>query len=116
MIELISEIKQKNDGVFPLVDANNVRGGVYSVISLQDRNNIPAVRKKQGMLCYVQEVDKYYKLESTGAWTEWTVKATGIPIYDQELIDKATQLPDKYITIANKETDLNNQPFSREIK
>ena len=116
MIELISEIKQKNDGVFPLVDANNVRGGVYSVISLQDRNNIPAVRKKQGMLCYVQEVDKYYKLESTGAWTEWTVKATGIPIYDQELIDKATQLPDKYITIANKETDLNNQPYSREIK
>lgn len=68
------------------------------------------------MLCYVQETDKYYKLESTGAWTEWTVKATGIPIYDQELIDKATQLPDKYITIANKETDLNNQPFSREIK
>lgn len=116
MIELISEIKQKNNGVFPLIDNNNIRGGAYSVISLQDRNNIPKIRQKQGMLCYVQETDKYYKLESTGAWTEWTVKATGIPIYDQELIDKATQLPDKYITIADKETDLNNQPFSREIK
>ena len=116
MIELISEIKQKNNGVFPLIDNNNIRGGVYSVISLQDRDNIPKIRQKQGMLCYVQETDKYYKLESTGAWTEWTVKATGIPIYDQELIDKATQLPDKYITIADKETDLNNQPFSREIK
>lgn len=116
MIELISEIKQKNNGVFPLIDNNNIRGGAYSVISLQDRDNIPKIRQKQGMLCYVQETDKYYKLESTGAWTEWTVKATGIPIYDQELIDKATQLPDKYITIANKETDLNNQPFSREIK
>lgn len=116
MIELISEIKQKNNGVFPLIDNNNIRGGVYSVNSLQDMYNIPKVRQKQGMLCYVQEADKYYKLESTGAWTEWTVKATGIPIYDQELIDKATQLPDKYITIANKETDLNNQPYSREIK
>lgn len=116
MIELISEIKQKNNGVFPLIDNNNIRGGAYSVISLQDRDNIPKIRQKQGMLCYVQETDKYYKLESTGAWTEWTVKAIGIPIYDQELIDKATQLPDKYITIANKETDLNNQPFSREIK
>ena len=116
MIELISEIKQKNNGVFPLIDNNNIRGGAYSVISLQDRDNIPKIRQKQGMLCYVQETDKYYKLESTGAWTEWTVKATGIPIYDQELIDKTPQLPDKYITIANKETDLNNQPFSREIK
>ena len=116
MIELISEIKQKNNGVFPLIDNNNIRGGAYSVISLQDRDNIPKIRQKQGMLCYVQETDKYYKLESTGAWTEWTVKATGIPIYDQELIDKTTQLPDKYITIANKETDLNNQPYSREIK
>lgn len=116
MIELISEIKQKNNGVFPLVDANNIRGGTYSVISLQDRDNIPTARRKQGMICYVQEVDKYFKLESTGAWTEWTVRANGIPIYDQELLDKATQLPDKYITIANKETDLNNQPYSREIK
>ena len=116
MIELISEIKQKNNGVFPLVDANNIRGGTYSVISLQNRDNIPTARRKQGMICYVQEVDKYFKLESTGAWTEWTVRANGIPIYDQELLDKATQLPDKYITIANKETDLNNQPYSREIK
>ena len=62
MIELISEIKQKNNGVFPLIDNNNIRGGIYSVISIQDRDNIPRERQKYGMLCYVQEKDKYYKL------------------------------------------------------
>ena len=116
MIELISEIKQKNNGVFPLIDNNNIRGGIYSVISIQDRDNIPKERQKYGMLCYVQEKDKYYKLESTGVWVEWTVNATGIPIYDQEWLDKTKELPDKYITIANKETDLNHHTYSREIK
>ena len=117
MIELISEITQKNNGQFPLIDSNNIRGGAYTVSSLTERDNIPTIRRKVGMLCYVLETNKYYKLESTGAWTEWTTGASvGIPIFTQEYIDKATSLPEQWISIADKETDLNSRPYSREIK
>ena len=117
MIELISEITQKNNGQFPLLDSNNIRGGAYSVDSLIERDNIPTVRQKVGMLCYVKETNKYYKLEDTGAWTEWTTGASiGIPIFTQDYIDKATSLPENWISIADKDNDLKGKPYSREIK
>ena len=61
-IELISEIVQKNGGTFPLLDSNNLRGGFYSVNTEAERDSIPINRRKVGMLCYVIEDNKYYKL------------------------------------------------------
>jgi hypothetical protein len=80
-IELISEIVQKNNGTFPIVDSNNVKGGVYSVGTIEARNSIPAERRKLGMLCYVESEDEYYKLGSEG-WEEAKFGGGGIPIYD----------------------------------
>lgn len=115
-IELISEIVQKNNQDFPLIDSNNVRGGVYSVQSVSDRDSIPDKRKKSGMLCYVIETDKYYKLYNN-TWIEAKFGGDGIPIFDQEMLDEqGDDLPDKYITIPNKYDDLSGTPFSREIK
>lgn len=69
-VELISEIVQKNNGDFPLVDSNNIRGGVYSVKTIIERDNIPLQRRKQGMICYVESNKQHYKLEN-GEWTSF---------------------------------------------
>lgn len=66
MPKVIGEIIQ-NGGEFPVVDANNIRGGVYSVSSTTDMNKIPDLRKKEGMLCYVQAEKQYYNYIN-GSW------------------------------------------------
>ena len=48
-IELIDQIKQKNNGTFPLIDSNDIKGGYYQVSSIEARDNIPAERIKIGM-------------------------------------------------------------------
>ena len=116
-VELISEIVQKNNGTFPLVDSNNLRGGIYTVKTIEERDNIPDERRKSGMLCYVSDESEYYKLENNNTWEKAKFGGEGIPIYDQEILDEMQgKLPDKYITIPNKESDLNGSPFSREIQ
>lgn len=115
-VELISEIIQKNNGPFALVDSNNIRGGCYSVETIEERNNIPEDRRKIGMLCYVQNEDSYYTL-STNGWQEAKFGGDGIPMLDQEIIDslrKENKLPEKYIEIPNI-NDLNGSTTSKEI-
>lgn len=115
-IELISEIVQKNNQQFPLVDSNNIRGGIYSVNTLIERDSIPLERRKNGMLCYVSQEEEYYKLNND-TWETLTLGGVGIPIFDQELIDQnKDKLPEKYITIPNKYKDLSQETFSREIQ
>ena len=53
-IEIIDEIKHKNNGQFRVVDANNVKGWFYQVQSIEDRDAIPLVRRKVGMLCFCE--------------------------------------------------------------
>ena len=75
-IELVSTIKQKNNGQFPIAEANDIKGGYYSVASIEERDNIPLVRKTAGMLCYVLG-DKIYKLnDDLEIWEEFTVSGT----------------------------------------
>ena len=115
-VELISEIKQKNNQPFALVDSNNIRGGCYSVETIEERDNIPKDRRKIGMLCYVKNEDSYYTL-STNEWQEAKFGGDGIPMLDQETIDSLrneNKLPEKYIEIPNI-TDLNGATTSKEI-
>ena len=60
-IEIIDTLGQKNNGEFPLVDSNDIKGGYYQVDTIEERNQIPLVRRKEGMLCYVKN-DKIYQL------------------------------------------------------
>ena len=60
-IPLISHITQKEDGDFWLVDSNAVYGGLYHVESVNQMRDLPEIRLKHGMLCYVKNEDKYYK-------------------------------------------------------
>lgn len=69
-IELISTIKPKNNGEFPIVEANDIKGGYYSVASIEERDRIPTGRRQPGMLCYVLG-DRIYKLnDDLNTWNE----------------------------------------------
>lgn len=68
MPKLIGEIKQ-NNGDFALLDANNLRGNVHCVKTVDEMNSLIEDKRKLGMLCYVEEEGKHYCL-STEGWKE----------------------------------------------
>ena len=76
-IELISTVKPKNNGAFPIVEANDIKGGYYSVESIKIRDTIPEGRRMPGMLCYVWR-DKIYKLQDDlVTWEDFVVGTSG---------------------------------------
>lgn len=71
-IEIIDTLSQKNNGLFPLVDSNDIRGGFYQVETINERDLIPSVRRKEGMLCAVKN-DKLYQLVGGIENINWVV-------------------------------------------
>ena len=47
------------------------KGGYMVLPTIEMRNNIPALRRKQGMMVYVQSVDSLYKLNSASLENTW---------------------------------------------
>lgn len=79
-IEIIDTLSQKNNGIFPLVDSNDVKGGYYQVININERDSIPNVRRKVGMLCYVEnDVDGgvIYQLKGGIDNSNWEIFKVG---------------------------------------
>lgn len=70
-INLISKIKPKNDGQFPVYEDRDVEGGYQVRTDLSDRNSIPELNRKEGMLVYVQSEEKYYTLSDGIADENW---------------------------------------------
>ena len=75
-IEIIDILGQKNNGEFPLVDSNDIRGGFYQVDTIEERNLIPSIRRKEGMLCAVKN-DKMYQLIGGIDNNNWAIFNTG---------------------------------------
>ena len=75
-IEIIDILSQKNNGEFPLVDSNDIRGGFYQVDTIEERNLIPSIRRKEGMLCAVKS-DNIYQLVGGIDNSNWTVFNSG---------------------------------------
>ena len=71
-IENIDTLGQKNNGEFPLVDSNDIKGGFYQVNSIEERDLIPSIRRKEGMLCAVKN-DKLYQLVGGIENINWVV-------------------------------------------
>lgn len=69
-IPLISNITQKNDEEFWLVDSNAIYGGLYHVDTEEQMNLLPKIRLKEGMLCYIKTAEKYYKYFNS-EWIEF---------------------------------------------
>ena len=166
-VEVISEIVPKNGGKFPIANVNNIRGGLHSVTTIEDRDNIPEQKLMEGMLIYVKDDTQHWYQYSNNKWivfslalsqtsngfyivqntselendiykkpglilfvkgnstlyiyTENKWKSFGyddsIPIYTQSVInDKGTSLPDKYISVPDKVSDLNQQSKDQTFK
>lgn len=92
-IELISTIKPKNNGEFPIAEANDIKGGYYSVASIDERDKIPRGRRQPGMLCYVLG-DKIYKLnDDLNTWNELKTGGGGGEVVESNNIWIGTQPP-----------------------
>ena len=56
-IEVISQIKPKNNAQFALADVNDLKGGYIQVNAISDMEAFLLTNKlKEGMLCYVKFV------------------------------------------------------------
>ena len=57
-IEIISQLKPKNNRNFPLADVNDLKGGYIQVDTITEMEAFLSTTKlKEGMLCYVKEVE-----------------------------------------------------------
>ena len=90
-IWLIDTLKQKNNGKFPLIDSNDVRGGFYQADSITERNSIPTERRKEGMFCWVSTLKIVYQLVDgieNSNWIEFKSGSSSIDGYAHIWIGK----------------------------
>lgn len=52
-VRVINTIKQQNDIDFGIIDSNDTIGGFYQTDTIEQRNSIPTIRRKEGMFCWV---------------------------------------------------------------
>jgi len=62
---LVSSSIRPNDSLDPIASAyaSEIRGGLHTVTTSTDRDNIMLVRREWGMMCYVINDDKLYQLK-----------------------------------------------------
>ncbi len=70
-IKVISKIKPKNNGQFPVVEDADIEGGLRIVDTLTDRDNIPTLSRKAGMLVKVNETGLTYTLSGGVTNVDW---------------------------------------------
>lgn len=103
-VQIIGELIQKNGQTFPIIDANNIRGGFYQVSTIAERDAIPASRKKKGMLCFVSEdEDKIYTYQWNGSTWEKSKIGSGVEKIDT-VADQQNLNPEPGDIIYIKET------------
>jgi hypothetical protein len=81
-INVIGKLKPQNNGSFPVVEDIDIQGGLQVRNNLTDRDSIPALTRKAGMLVYCRSDLTYYQLGAglTNAdWTEAVFSAGGGP-------------------------------------
>jgi hypothetical protein len=84
---------------YPVVNTNDVSGGLHSVETISDMLSIPYLRRKLGMQCYVTSLEKTYKLIShTSAditiISDWEEIEKGISQVELANYAKTTDIPD----------------------
>ncbi len=70
-INIISLLKPKNDGEFPIAEDVDGYGGYQVRSDITDRNLIPELNRIEGMLVYVQSDAKYYTLSGGITNSDW---------------------------------------------
>ena len=110
-IELISDIKQANGGQFPLVDSNDIKGGLYSVDTESEMNSIPVVRLKDGMLCWIKDLKKYMRYDlAENLWVDPKF-GTDSSSSSIDVVDNLTTISSSSALSANQGYQLNTYKF-----
>lgn len=78
-INLVSKIKPKNNGQFPTYDDIDGYGGYQVRGTTSDRDSIPVLNRKAGMLVYVQFNSTFYQLGPGLTNSDWAVTSLGSP-------------------------------------
>lgn len=76
-IPLISKIKPQNNGAFPLFDDIDGYGGFQVRANTTDRDTIPTLSRKFGMLVYTQSDGYYWQLGPGLTNSDWTIANIG---------------------------------------
>jgi hypothetical protein len=76
-ISVIGKLKPQNSGAFPVAEDIDVQGGLQIRVTTADRDSIPALNRKAGMLVYVTGNATYYQLGSGLTNTDWTTANFG---------------------------------------
>lgn len=123
-IEIISTLKQKNNLDFPIVDSNDIKGGLYLVNNVSERNSIPILRRKEGMVCWVKD-DGFYQLiggiENIN-WKEITLSGGGGSLNRSDVEWIGSQTPTNQDVIWFDPSDdgvievTNDNPLIQELK
>lgn len=85
-IEIISQVKPKNNGKFPIADVNDLRGGYIQVDELSEMNNFPEDKLKEGMLCYVKNDAQHLYQYKDNSWIVWNTGG-GRPVVTVESLE-----------------------------
>jgi hypothetical protein len=71
-VTVVGTIIPASGGTFPVVADTNIWGGMQVVVDLNARNNIPTLKRKEGMLvCVVAQSDSVYQLIGGIDNTDW---------------------------------------------
>ena len=81
-VRIIDTLATQNDNSFPIALANDIKGGIHSVVNLEYRNNIAEERLEEGMLCYVQSERQMFQYVD-GEWGVFTHGSVICDTYDE---------------------------------
>lgn len=72
-IELIGQLKPKNDGNFPIADVNDLKGGYVQLENIGELESLVLLtdKLKDGMLAYISEDSVIYQIRKTSV-NSWT--------------------------------------------
>jgi hypothetical protein len=84
-IDLISKIKPKNSGQFPVYEDVDVEGGFQVRVDITDRDSIPTLNRKIGMLVFVQSDSTYYTLSGGITNLDWVAANIGSTVVAETL-------------------------------
>ena len=118
-------VTQDSRDKYPVVNTNDVSGGLHSVETISDMLSIPYLRRKLGMQCYVTSLEKMYKLVSHSSAditiiSDWEVIEKGVSQAELSNYAKASEIPDvsefvKRSEIGTPTTNPDGSPGSIEL-
>ena len=104
-IEIISQIKPKNNQKFAIADVNDLRGGYIQVETISEMQAFLQTNKlKEGMLCYVKTVDDNVHMYQYigGTWVIWATQGGGTGGMSLKVVDWLADLADPDLQITGQ--------------